>query len=105
MYCLLNPEIDAPYLNDMVSAGLEKSTESLKQLLNNKQLPLHGEKYELHRIRERSTFNQTFKTCVQFIPKMRLTASQLEDLLVKYPTEANLYLTHLNCTSLSPRTH
>ena len=33
MYCLLNPEIDAPYLNDIASAGLQQSVESLKKLL------------------------------------------------------------------------
>ncbi len=96
MYCLLNPEIDAPYLNDIVSAGLEQSMESLKQLLNNKQLPLHGEKYELHRIREWSTLNKTFKACAQFDPKMRPTASELKGLLAKHPPEANLILTHLS---------
>ena len=36
MYCLLNPGIDAPYLNDIVSAGLQQSVESLKKLINNK---------------------------------------------------------------------
>ncbi len=96
MYCLLNSEIDAPYLNDIVSAGLEQSMESLKQLLNNKQLPLHGEKYELHQIREWSTLNKTFKACAEFDPKMRPTASELKGLQAKHPPEANLILTHLS---------
>ena len=96
MYCLLNSEIDAPYLNDIVSAGLEQSMESLKQLLNNKQLPLHGEKYKLHQIREWSTLNKTFKACAEFDPKMRPTASELKGLQAKHPPEANLILTHLS---------
>ena len=96
MYCLLNPEIDAPYLNDIVSAGLQQSVESLKQLLRRKQLPQHGKKYEIHRIREWSTLNKTFKTCAQFDPKMRPIASELNALLQKHPPEANLILTNLS---------
>ena len=96
MYCLLNPGIDAPYLNDIVSAGLQQSVESLKKLLNNKQLPQHGKKYEIHRIREWSTLNRTFKACAQFDPKMRPTASELNGLLAKNPPEANLIFTNLS---------
>ena len=96
MYCLLNPEIDDPYLNDIVSAGLQQSVESLKQLFRPKQLPQHGKKYEIHRIREWSTLNKTFKTCAQFDPKMRPIASELNALLQKHPPEANLILTNLS---------
>ena len=96
MYCLLNPEIDAPYLNDIVSAGLQQSVESLKKLLDNKQLPQHGKKYEIHRIQEWSTLDKTFKACAQFDPKMRPTALELIGLLAKNPPEANLIFTNLS---------
>ena len=91
MYRLLNPEIDAPHLNDIVSAGLKQSAESLKKLLDNKQLPQHGKKYEMYRIQEWSTLNKTFKACAQFDPKMRPTALELNGLLTKKP--------HMNPTS------